>query len=75
MYRPGLMHEYIQTHISSVVTCILPCLYSLKHRFMCMQNFVRWNWAQGGTGCIEKPSVPALLETCVCAGIGVCGFQ
>lgn len=48
------MREYIQTHVSSVVNCILPCLYSLKHRFMCMQNFVRWDWAQGGTGCTKK---------------------
>lgn len=40
MYRLRLMCEYIKTHISLVVNCILPCLYSLKHHFMCMQNFV-----------------------------------
>lgn len=68
MYRLRLMREYIQTHISSVVNCIAPCLSSLKHRFMCMQNFVSWDWAQGGSGCTQQTlSGHALLETCVCA--------
>lgn len=40
MYRLRLLNEYIQTHISSLVNCILPCLYSLKLRSMCMQNFI-----------------------------------
>lgn len=80
MYRLRLVREYIQTHISSVVNCTAPCLSSLKHRFMCMQNFVSWDWAQGGAGCTQQTlSGHALLETCVCtrvcAGIGVCGLQ
>lgn len=49
MYRLGLMHEYIQTHISPVVSCVLPCLYSLEHRFMCMQNFVSPHWMRVGS--------------------------
>lgn len=65
MCRLRLMHEYIQTRISSVVKCILPCLYSFKHHFMCMQNFVRWDWSQGGTWCTKK-------ALCACSPANVC---
>lgn len=40
MYRLRPVCEYTQTHVSLAADCVLPCLDSLKHRFMCMRNVV-----------------------------------
>lgn len=61
-----------------MVNCVLPCLYLLKHCFMCMQNFVNpYYMRMGSRGVLSAPEHPLcmLCWKCFRAEIGVCGFQ